>query len=480
MRSVAPVGYALVICLCSRHALHAVSSAGQAKIKPALAIACAQTGKRYITCAGKPLFAFGPGDENRLLSASELEGVERWAKWQQANGMNLVRAYPIAVPTEGCLNPFKQTNGKWNVDVWNECYFANLGRVVSVLERHGIIVHLQLWQIVYFKEDKPDRWARNYVNPANNCNAWTRAYPRGCDYMNAPPDSPAGKHRKEYVMRVLDALKGRGNVWIDVINELGNGGIGDMAWAGQVVKWVREWEKANGQRLLVGVDMCNFDAGAFAQFQGDYDLLIFNELHRDEALEAIKRFHKPAVSVRSSDGSNNREDYLFLDREAASPAHQTRYRTLCYRSLFSGLQSVGAYWKPHVSEADYAAMRDWPLYARSLRAFWNKIEPFWPDLVVDDSIVHDAVAPRSYGMRSGRLYCAYLECGPHASGNVYPSSTLKIDCPFERFRIELFSPRTGKWTPVKGVSAGKRIEVRLPGFVEDQVVLIWNDGNASR
>ena len=460
--------------------LGAVSLTGKAYAESTLAIVCSKAGKRYITYAGKPLLAFGPGDENRLISASNLDGVARWAKWQQANGMNLVRAYPTAVPIEGCLHPFKLTNGKWDVDAWNDDYFANLSRVISIIERHGIIVHLQLWQIVYFKEDKPERWARNYVNPANNCNAWTRAYPHGRDYMNAPPDSPAGKHRKDYVMRVLGALAGHGNVWIDVVNELSNGGIGDMAWAREVVKWIRQWEKANGQKLLVGVDMCNFDARQFAQFQGDYDLLVFNELHRDEALRAIGQFHKPAVSVRSSDGSNNRDDYMFLDRETATPAHQTRYRTLCYRSIFSGLQSIGAYWKPEVSEADYAEMSDWPLYARSLRAFWGKVGPFWPELAVDDSIAQGAVTPCSYGLKSDRLCCVYLECGPHAAGNAYPPSTLKIDCPFERFRVELFSPRTGKWTSAEGARAGGRIEARLPGFTEDLVAIVWNAGSMDR
>ena len=438
-----------------------------------LAVESSKSGKQYLAYGGKPLLALGPGDENRLISENDAAAVERWAKWQQGNGMNLLRAYPACVPMPGALHPFKSKNGKWDVDAWNDEYFRNISRFISILEKHGIMLHLQLWQIVWFKEDRPDRWASNYVNPANNCNEWTKAYPGGRDYMNAPSDSPAGRHRREWVMRVLGAVKGHGNVWIDVVNELGNGGIGDMTWAHEVVSWIREWEKANGQKLLVGVDMCNFDPTAFAPFEKDYDLLIFNKLHRAEALDAVSRFRKPVVSVRSSDGSNNREDYLFLDSESVTPRHQTRYRTLCYRSISSGLQSIGAYWKPEVSEADYKDMKDWPQYARALRKFWGKVGPAWPYLAVDDSIVAGAVTPRAYGLKSDRLCAAYLECGPHAAGSRYPASTVRIKCPFSDYRVEVFDPRMGRSRLTGGTRDHDEILVQLPEFTEDVVVLVW-------
>jgi len=454
----------------------------------ALTVESSAAGKQYLAYGGKPLLAFGPGDESRLISRNDLEAVRRWAKWQKDDGMNLLRAYPTSVP--GAINwqtgpqptpvqlgnavhPFKQKDGKWDVDAWNDEYFKNMSRFFSVLAEYGIVVHLQLWQVVWFKEDKPERWAQNYVNPVNNCNEWTRAYPHGRDYMNAPSDSAAGRHRREWVRRVLGSVKGHGNVWIDVLNELENAGIGDLKWSREVVSWIREWEKANGQKLLVGVDMCNYRHSAFAEFEKDYDLVILTELHRDEALRATKDFNKPIVSVRSSDGSNRMEDLLFLNSESVGPQHQMRYRTLCYRSVFSGLQSIGAYWKPEVSEASYADMKDWPVYARALRKFWGKIGPFWPDLVVDDSVVGHAVTPHAYGMKSDRLYAAYLECGPHTAGNQYPASTVSIKCPFQSFRVEILDPRTGRTRLGKGTRAGDDVAVQLPEFTDDLVVLVW-------
>ncbi len=449
----------------------------RAEAASGLSIQVSESGKRYLAYNGKPLLAFGPGDEKMLISINDPVKVRRWAKWQKDNGMCLIRTYPTCVPIPGGLHPFKLKDNKWDVDAWNDEYFKNMSRFFSILEEYGIVVHLQLWQIVWFKEDKPDRWAMNYINPTNNVNEWTRAYPRGANYMNAPVDSPAGRHRKEWVIHILNAVKGHKNVWIDVINELGNGGIGDMKWAHNVVLWIREWEKANDQKLLVGVDMCNFNADDFAAFEKDYDLLIFNELHRDETLRAAKLFNKPIVSVRSSDGSNNREDYLFLDGASTSSQHQTRYRTLCYRSIFSGLQSIGAYWKSEISGVDYTDMKDWTQYARALRKFWGKICTIWPSLTVDDSIVHNAITPRAYGMKSDQLYAVYLECGPHTAGNVYKPSTVSIKCPFQSFRVELFEPRTGKSKLERGKLENGKIIVSLPEFTDDMVILIWRTNN---
>lgn len=450
------------------------TGAVQSDTKNVLAIETSPTGKGYLTYGGKPLLAFGPGDESRMISRTDMDEVRRWAKWQQDNGMSLVRAYPTSVPISNGIHPFKMKGDKWDIDDWNDEYFTNMARFAEILEEHGIILHLQLWQICWFKEDNPRRWARNYMNPANNVNDWAKPFKHGRQYMNAAADTRAGRHRKEWVIRVLDSIKGRENVWIDVINELGNGGMGNMRWARNVVHWIRDWEKENNQKLLVGVDMCDYSPAHFTSYEGDYDLLIFNELHRDLNMEAIKNFRKPAVSVRSSDGTNRREDYLFLDPDTTGPHHQTRYRTLCYRSVFSGLQSIGAYWKPEISDADYADMKEWPVYARALRAFWGKISPHWPMLEVDDSIVSGAVTPRAYGMKSDRLYAVYLECGSHTSGDQYEASTVKIKCPFDQFRVELFEPRTGESKIVDAKTAGGEINIQLPAFTEDLVVLVWN------
>ena len=454
-----------------------VTVAAAAQQPKKLTVETSAVGKSYLAYGGQPLFAFGPGDEMRIINGAA--DLPRWAEWQRAHGMNLIRAYPVSVPlgaygAEG-LHPFLQRDGKWDVDAWNDAYFEQIRQSAKALEEHGIILHLQLWQIVYFK-DGGRRWQINYLNPTNNINEWTASFGQGRQYIDAPADSPARRHQQQWVRRILDALHGRGNVIIDVINELGNG-MGTLEWAAEVVGWIRQWETERNWTFIVGVDSeHHYHPDRFGPYTDVFDLIILNELRsRTFAQAPIKSFNMPAVSVRSSDGLNQRRDYLFLDPDSVGPEHQTRYRTLCYRSLFSGLQSIGAYWKSQVADADYRQMQEWPTYAEALRTFWTKIAPHWPVLRpdIENPVVFDAPTPHAYALTSPDLYTVYLECGSHTYNNAYPASTLRIRCPFETPRVECFNPRTGETKTLNARRKDDALLLDLPAFTDDLALLIW-------
>lgn len=462
--------------------LSMVHSAAQEPDVKRLAIAHGPEGKPYLQYGGQPLFAFGPGDEIRIIGGTA--NLDRWASWQREHGMGLVRAYPASVPIEAYgapgLHPFhKSADGVlWDVDQFNDAYFKMLGENAARLESHGIILHLQLWQIVFFKGGEK-RWSINFINPANNINEWTRGFARGRDYIDAPPGSPARAHQREWVLRILNALKGRGNVWIDVINELGNE-MGSLDWAVEVVQWIRAWEQENGWQFLVGVDSeHHYKPEVFAPYQDQFDLIILNELvNPDHARRAFGNFRKPIVSVRSSDGRNQVEDYMFLDETQVGPEHQTRYRTLCYRSLFSNLQAIGAYWKKDIADADYAAMQEWPQYARALRKFWEMIAPEWPRLTVDDGIIlSETVTPRAYGLRSDAMRLVYLECGPRAWNTAYVASDLLLAKPESIVSVALFHPRSGEEELAKYTVEEGGIRVSLPAFTDDIAIIIRSNVN---
>lgn len=448
--------------------------------KEGLAIATSETGKSYLTYNGVPLFAFGPGDEMRIVSGAA--DFKRWAQWQRDNGMNLIRAYPTSVPLEGYgapgLDPFLRQGDKWDVDSFNGAYFAHLSEVASALEKQDIILHLQLWQIVFFKGGSA-RWDINYLNPNNNMNEWTRALSRGRDYIDAPAESPARAHQRVWVEHVLDAVKGRGNVIIDVINELGNE-MGTLEWAAEVTRWIRAWEARNDWTFIVGVDSeHHYTPERFGPYRDHFDIIILNELRsREHALGAIAAFNMPAVSVRSSDGRNQWHDYMFANTDQVGPEHQTRYRTLCYRSLFSGLQSVGAYWKPVVSDADYRDMQFWPDYARALRAFWEMIAPHWPTLAPDPENTHivSAVTPHAYALKSPALMAVYLDCGSHTWNNAYTASTLVLRCPFASYSVTYFDPQSGTSRNIEAMRDGELLNIPMPDFIDDAVVIVENTG----
>ena len=441
-----------------------------------LTVETSETGKTYLTYNNEPLLAFGPGDEMRILNGAA--DVKRWVDWQRKNDMNLIRAYPVSAPAEvfgtAGIAPFLKAGDKWDVDAFNESYFKHIGEVAKKLEENDIVLHLQLWQIVFFKYG--DRfWDRNFLNPNNNANEWTTAFSRGRDYIDAPAGSIARDHQKRWVLHILDALKGRGNVIIDIINELGNT-MGTMEWAVEVAEWVHEWEKENEWSFIVGVDSeHHYSPEQFGMYKDHFDIIILNELRSHEfAFGIINTFNMPAVSVRSSDGTNHPDDYLFARTDQTGPEHQTRYRTLCYRSIFAGLQSVGTYWKPEIQDADYKNMEYWPEYAKSLRIFWGILAPHWPLLMPDPSgnAVVGAVTPYAYRLASPTLIALYLECGSHSWNNEYPASTVQVSCLFEHKDVQYFNPRTGEATPISAARDGDSLVLSLPPFTDDAIILI--------
>jgi hypothetical protein len=447
-----------------------------------VAVATGPTGKRYLTYKSKPLLAFGQGDEMRLFSGGA--DVRRWAAWQKQHGMNLLRAYPTSVPIEvygtSGLHPFQKADGGWDVDRWNEEYFEHFSEAARVLEEHDIVLHLQLWQIVFFKGGSA-RWEANYINPKNNVNEWTRVFKRGHDYIDAPPGSRAREHQKQWVWRILDAVKDRQNVWIDCINELGNE-MGKLPWAVEVVGWIRQWEQDNGKKLLVGVDSeHHYKPDVFGPVAEHFDLIILNELRSPEhARQAIEAFSLPAVTVRSSDARNQPDDYVFTTAQRSGPEHQTRYRTLCYRSLFAGVQSIGAYWKMEVSQADYKDMEHWPIYSRNLRAFWDRVSQYWPSLQPADSIIKsDTVTPKAYALASDRLVLLYLECGPKTWNQSYGQSVLSVALPFDPTRLESFDPSSsdeaGQFLSLEARQQDGQWQVALPAFRDDLIVLFGRE-----
>jgi len=453
--------------------------AGHAEERAGLAVAHGPDGKAYLSFGGEPLFAFGPGDEFRLIGGAA--DLDRWAEWQRAHGMNLLRAYPASVPLSAygasAPHPFlKADDGdRWDVDQFNDAFFDGFRERVAELEAHEIIVHLQLWQIVFFKGGS-NRWEANYLNPNNNVNEWTRELRRGHDYIDAPADSRARAHQREWVRRMLDTVKGRNNVWIDVINELGNE-MGELDWAIEVVGWIREWEAENDQQFLVGVDSeHHYRPEVFGPVAEHFDLVILNELQSVERGRRIfDAFGKPIISVRSSDGRNHWSDYVFANAEQVGPEHQTRYRTLCYRSLFANLQSIGTYWKMEVENSDYRDMEHWPRYAEALRSFWKEIRGEWPGLRADDAIIQsETVTPHAHGMASSRLRMVYLECGSHTWNNEYSPSELVLAAPENITTATLFHPATGSKEAAEYTIEGNSMILVLPAFTDDLVVLVWS------
>lgn len=112
------------------------------------------TERVYLAYKGKPLFAFGPMNEEAVFFArhgSDLYNVPKYAKWQQENGMNYVRCYPQSgygwtqdvVNHNDYLTPFERVSDdpiKFDLNRFNKEYWDNFEAVLATMRKHDVIV----------------------------------------------------------------------------------------------------------------------------------------------------------------------------------------------------------------------------------------------------------------------------------------------------------------------------------------------------
>jgi hypothetical protein len=124
-------------------------------------------------------------------------------------------------------------HSKFDLKRFNGAYFKELRKACQELERAGIIVHLQLWQAVHWKK----AWSRNYYNPANNVNPEISQH-AGPNELSTLANPALLEHQIEYVHRILDATADVGNVFYDIMNEIGNGTAASREWVDAIIEAV--------------------------------------------------------------------------------------------------------------------------------------------------------------------------------------------------------------------------------------------------
>ena len=350
----------------------------------ALEVKWAGTEKACVFYDDKPLFAFGPMDELRLFAVkvgSASYDVRDWAKWQKAYGMNYVRCYPqsgwgwCSLDADGRIFPFRIVQKKplkFDISVFNEQYWQNFRQVCRILKEHGIIVHLQLFQLCYFEvaPNPEDRWITNFWNPANNINEFTRDLkPNGNGhhpFIEQPFDGndQLRAHLRQYLWRILEAVGDLGNVFLDLANEMGDGGV-DVDKAKQWINWInreiKQWEKKSGHDILVGMDYTHFPYGRqpmslvdkqWLWSHPDMELIIDHGEHLPQKVLSLRRkYGKPVMIVNSIDYGGAREEPPETKSMAYGHADQAhRFRRFHWRGMMVKAQGLGGYAYPKIDQ----------------------------------------------------------------------------------------------------------------------------------
>jgi len=396
--------------------------------------------------------------------------------------MNYVRCYPESgwgwcpLDSDDRLFPFKivQHNPlKFDVSVFNEKYWKNFRQVCQILKEHGIIVHLQLIQQCYFEifPNPEERWHLNFWNPANDINKVTRNLkPNGHGHhpFIEQPFSGNDKLRsqqRQYLWHILNAVGDLGNVFLDLSNEMGDGGL-QVNLAKQWINWVNheihQWEQMTGNNILVGMDYALFPDKEWLWKHPDMELIIShgNFLYQD-IVNLHRKYGKPVMIVNSVDDGG----HILLGR----PEMASRFRRFHWRGMMAKAQGLGDYAKEtQLNPWDYQQMGK---YASVQREFWQTLD--YASLLPMPEKIKFSPAKYAYCLSSDHEVVVYLEVshtkqGVKNSGGKLILSNLPVEGQLHEWTI--MHPATGKKQPGGMVIENNQFIISIPTFIDDLVI----------
>jgi len=466
------------------------------------------TGIPTLALKGKPVLAFGPSPQHILTYLPRASGDDYtdWLAWARRYRLENVRSYPPSIAVESpAADLFERAAhdpSKFDLKRFNNAYFIELRKACQEFESAGIVVHLQLWQAVHWKK----AWGRNYYNPDNNVNPEISRN-AGPGEFSTVANPALLEHQIAYVHQILDATADVGNVFYDIMNEIGNGTSASREWVDAIIEAVLSWEKAKGIDVLLTLnDEGGKRLGDFSLTHPRLDLIVKDLGRYDEHVAARLDSGKPTISVRNIDYHySTKKRFYFSGRynlEATPDADlQARGRKYWWRMymagavaasgyadsipiedgsqffsiLFEALSRIGWYESPGLKRS--ASYRLNTLAEENFLRFVNFTEIAGSRLGLQPvaQVVSRHPVANSYCLQNNEKAIIYLESPTGESGHVYPAGTAALTglgLKDGRYRLLVYHPESGNQ-----VSENVEIHnggglISLPVFKDDLALLI--------
>jgi len=240
-------------------ALPAAASAAETGAR--LAVEAEGSSEAWISYGGAPAFGFGLSPQGILTNLPPGEAIDPdldfrdFAEWAAERGVTVVRSYPPSRQVgPRWLDAFERAQSdpdRFDLERFDGRYFARLREACEVFRENGIFVHLQRWQAVAWKKS----WAICYYHPDQNVNPEISRHAGPGAFVIEPERNPRLiAHQRAWVRRILEATGDLGNVYYDVMNEIGNGTGGNARWLEAMLDEVEAWESETGLDVLVGLN----------------------------------------------------------------------------------------------------------------------------------------------------------------------------------------------------------------------------------
>src|SRR5262245_11749543 len=415
---------------------------------------------------------------------------------------------PLKVESPDFLTPYLRTGPgkaldgepKFDLDQWNPVYFTRLHRFLTRAAELGIVVEVTLFSNTY----GPQIWALNPLRADNNINGMkSLEWPE----YNTLKDPDLFKRQAAFVRKVIQDINNYDNVYSALCNEPGGGVKGfappsDVdAWEAAIAKVVREEMRGKPQQHLVfGSEAFSytpkFNQGTDASFKNpDFDVVNVHPLpdthyggrtyqmgnfmskelmlseFRDYCL-ATYRERKPMVMDEDNCASLYRDEVGW-----------TIHRKRAWTALFSGSHydyidfsiNVGA---EAGTESSRTKIRFW---MKNLSQFFHSF-----DFVRARPLANwlqnrpPGTLESALGIE-GEEYVVYLADARELtdrSANAPIEAKLKLPLPAGGYRVQVYSPDTGAYSPAITIQSNGFAEIDLPAFKEDIVIRVRSQASS--
>jgi hypothetical protein len=447
----------------------------------------------YLSYKGKPIILMGSGehygavvnldfDYKTYLQSSAAEGMNTTRLFmgsyvEKQGNFNIVRN-TLATQNGRMVLPWKRSQvpgyllggNKFDLDGWDEAYFARLADFMAEADRQGVIVEVNLFSAYY-----ENGWAYSAFNPANNVN---RTDSVAAKQVNTLRNGTILKHQERYVRELVRRLNPFGNFYFELQNEPWadqsdvarvHNAYGPPAdwrsklqvvsqqandWQREVARWIVSEEKSLKNKHLLSQNVSNFH---YPITDPDPHVSLFTFHYASpEAIRENWYLNKPIC---------------FNETGFAGSADST-YRRQAWRFLLSG----GALF----NQLDYSYSVRSPAGRDSvgtspggggvaLRAQFRVLHEFLQQIDVtrlqpDYSVVKAAPGTLTWAMSDAQtrwvVYCETLATKP------YP---LTLNLPAGRYTAQWKDAQSGKFIQEFPVTNGV---VAVPAGVADRVVVI--------
>jgi hypothetical protein len=464
---------------------------------------------------GKPMLKVGPLPEVAVFAValgSTSFDVEEWLDWMSRHQMGYGRVYAEssyepwqAHDSDKRVYPFdivRWEKGHPVVDLtrFNQAYWDNLARVVETCAKRGIVLHIQLYQRVFFELNKrTDCWEKNYFHPRNNINGYpVTPLPNGKKSRNgywiwhAMATNPEWRRvHRDWVEHILAAVGENGNVLIDLMNEadfLHN--FMTKEWIEYTLDIIEEWESRTGNDILVGMDFDHMykrkDPGIeYVLAHPRMELIICegSEGHVNKNLTAgarkpiqedlpimfRQRYRKPIVSANSPS--------YWPDEHLEDGSHpefsNSRVRRYQWESMMVKVQGAGVYAKTYPLDFSAPVLMTYASETEHLMDFFEGLHDYVA-LQISPEIIARAPGKYHRALQSSNEIVVYLHTEDFKE-TIPVGQSLRLqnlELKSGPVSIDIVHPSGGESIRQQGSVQNGSLSIQLPEFCEDIAIHI--------